>query len=144
MKATASNSDGRVTFGTFFCVAALFINAAYAECKYPNGNTVNGKIPDKQHCSRGYLVSNDQDFCLKGSLSEYKGPDRNGYPSWNPSVDKFGKVYTVQDSMCIPGGLVIYRKSNWCELDPVTKMGIVIMAGQACRGTIFQPMPPSN
>ncbi len=145
MKTTVANAFAKVAFLAFFCVAALFSNAAYAECKFMNGNPINGPFPSTQHCSRGYLVPNDQDFCLRGPLSNHIPKVAGSVGGMTLSADKHGKPYTVGKAKCIPGGLIVINGWNWCELDPVSKVvGEVIREGQPCRGTIIQPMPPSN
>lgn len=138
-------SHAKAAFWVFFCFGVLFSNVAYAECKYTNGKPVNGPIPSKQHCSRGYLVNNDQDFCKRGPLSNHRPKSGNGIGGFVAGVDIDGKPYTVGSAKCIPGGLVVLDGWNWCEFDPVGKVnGEIIKVGQLCRGTIIQPLPPSN
>ena len=145
MKKLVTKAITKIAGPAFFCAASLLGSTAHAECKFMNGNTINGAIPSTQHCSRGYLVPNDQDFCLRGPLSNHQPKVPGSVGGMTLSADKYGKPYTIGKAKCIPGGLIVISGWNWCELDPANKVvGEVIREGQACKGTIVQPLPISN
>ncbi len=145
MKINATHSPMRMAFISFFGLCALFTQSADAQCLQPGTrNAVKDPLPNGYHCIRGYVAPVGQDICLRGPLTNSFHPKSEHGVATFGGTDKFAKPYNPKVHKCIPGGLLLNLKTDWCQTDPKSGKGHVIYAGQPCLGKIIAPVLPQK
>jgi hypothetical protein len=116
-------------------------------CRSLAGKVVTKALDASQHCRRGFVVNKDQDFCPRrdplSSTRKDSGVIGMGPPKPNSS-SYFGVNYTTAINKCLPNGLALSKKHDWCQTGPNIEDGRVILSSDPCSGKRLDPIDPSN